>query len=64
MNADAVKSSAGALLRLPICRVKNLSHALADLENSGLSIVGCTEKGDSLLAEADFTLPLALVLGS
>ncbi len=47
MNADAVKSSAGALLRLPICRVKNLSHALADLENSGLSIVGCTEKGDS-----------------
>ena len=64
MNADAVKSSAGALLRLPVCREKNLSHALSFLEQSGLSIVGCTEKGDSLLADADLSLPVAIVLGS
>ncbi|CAI8332422.1 MAG: Putative TrmH family tRNA/rRNA methyltransferase [Owenweeksia sp. TMED14] len=64
MNGDSVKSSAGALLRLPICREKNLSHTLAYLEESGLQIIGCTEKGDSNIANIDMTVPCAIVMGS
>jgi 23S rRNA (guanosine2251-2'-O)-methyltransferase len=64
INSDAVKTSAGALNHLPVCRVKNLYYTVKDLKKMGLSVVSVTEKTDRLMYEADFTNPVALILGS
>lgn len=64
MHEDAVKSSAGALLRVPICRVKNLQDTLHLLHDSGIESVACTEKTDDSMYELDFKAPLAIVMGS
>lgn len=64
INSDAVKTSAGALNFLPICRVKNLYYTVKDLKKMGLSVVIVTEKTERAMYEADFTVPTALVLGS
>src|SRR5690606_3460898 len=64
INSDAVKTSAGALNFLPVCRVKNLYFTVKELKKMGLNIVSATEKTERLMYEVDFTLPTALVLGS
>ncbi|MFD2033607.1 23S rRNA (guanosine(2251)-2'-O)-methyltransferase RlmB [Belliella marina] len=64
INSDAVKTSAGALNFLPVCRVKNLYYTVKELKKMGLSVVSVTEKTDREMYEADFTIPTALVLGS
>jgi 23S rRNA (guanosine2251-2'-O)-methyltransferase len=64
LGPDAVKSSAGALLRKPVCRVMSLSDALHRAREHGLRIVACTEKGDVALQEADLHGPLVVVMGS
>src|SRR5690554_1709168 len=64
INSDAVKTSAGALNYLPICRVKNLYFTVKDLKKMGMQIVSASEKADKDMYEADLTLPTALVLGS
>lgn len=64
VNGDAVKTSAGALLRLPICRVRFLKEAFQYLKDGGIQIVGITEKANAPISELNFTLPTCLVLGS
>lgn len=64
INSDAVKTSAGALNFLPVCRVKNLYYTLKDLKKSGLNVVCVTEKTERTMYEADFSLPTVLVMGS
>ena len=64
MSGDAVKSSAGALMRVPMARTASLARAITDLEMSGLQIIGITEKGDTELKDVDFTQPTALIMGS
>jgi 23S rRNA (guanosine2251-2'-O)-methyltransferase len=64
LGSDAVKSSAGALLRIPVCRVKTLAQGLERCKGSGLRIVGCSEKSDVLAGAADLTGPLVLVMGA
>jgi len=64
VSSDAVKTSAGALNYLPICRVKNLYYTVKDLKKMGLRVVSVTEKTDRLMYEADYTVPMALVMGS
>ncbi|HOE03972.1 MAG TPA: 23S rRNA (guanosine(2251)-2'-O)-methyltransferase RlmB [Bacteroidales bacterium] len=64
ITADAVKTSAGALNTVPVCRVKYLSDTLKALRQSGLSIVACTRSNDTPYIEADFNRPLAIVMGS
>src|SRR5690606_12959744 len=64
INADAVKTSAGALNYLPICRVKNLYYTVKDLKGMGLHIVSANEKAEREMYETDFTLPTALIVGS
>lgn len=64
MHEDAIKSSAGALLRVPVCRVKNLQDTLHYLHDSGIESVACTEKTEGLLYDVDFTAPMAIVMGS
>ena len=64
INADAVKASAGALMRIDTCRVPNLRLAAYYLKQSGFRIVAATEKVDSLLYDARLTGPLAIVVGA
>lgn len=64
VNADAVKTSAGALLTLPVCRVKSMTEAADYLIKSGISLVGASEKGSKNYTEADYTLPIGIVMGA
>ncbi|GGH76210.1 MAG: 23S rRNA (guanosine(2251)-2'-O)-methyltransferase RlmB [Bacteroidetes bacterium] len=64
MHEDAVKSSAGALLRVPVCRVKNLQDTLHFLHDSGIESVACTEKTEEEMYALNFNQPLAIVMGS
>jgi 23S rRNA (guanosine2251-2'-O)-methyltransferase len=64
VNADAVKTSAGALHKIKICRSQNLKDTIKFLKNSGLQISVATEKTDSLYYDIDFNSPCAIVLGS
>ena len=64
INGDAVKTSAGALHSLPVCKVENMQNALRFLKDSGLTLVAATEHADDLYTAADMTGPLAIVLGS
>ncbi|MBN7812970.1 23S rRNA (guanosine(2251)-2'-O)-methyltransferase RlmB [Algoriphagus sp. H41] len=64
INSDAVKTSAGALNFLPVARVRNLFYACRDLQKMGLTLVAITEKTDKIMYEADFSSPVAMVMGS
>jgi len=64
VNADAVKTSAGALLRIPVCRERNIREAIVFLKNSGIKVVAATEKVANLYTSADYTVPSAIVMGS
>lgn len=54
VNADAIKTSAGALLRIPVCREKNLKEAIVFLKNSGIKVVVADEKSGKKLYRIGF----------
>ncbi|MDD2256013.1 MAG: 23S rRNA (guanosine(2251)-2'-O)-methyltransferase RlmB [Bacteroidales bacterium] len=64
INADAVKTSAGALHSLPVCRSMNLRDAVLFLKNSGLRIVAASEKSDVRYTQENMTGPIAIVMGA
>jgi 23S rRNA (guanosine2251-2'-O)-methyltransferase len=64
INGDALKTSAGALAHMPVCREQNLKLTIEMLKQYGLRIVGCTEKTKQNFFELDLSGPLALILGS
>ncbi len=64
INADAIKTSAGALHSLPVCRVNNLVLTVEFLKNSGLKMVAATEKGAEDYDKVDYSGPVALIMGS
>ncbi|MCQ2074856.1 MAG: 23S rRNA (guanosine(2251)-2'-O)-methyltransferase RlmB [Bacteroidaceae bacterium] len=63
-NADAVKTSAGALHTIPVCREARIDSTLRYLRDSGFHIVGATEKGDTPYTHGDFSGPVCLVMGA
>lgn len=64
IGADAVKTSAGAIHHLPICKVKNMDDTIRFLKESGVQIAAATEKGNKRYTDADYTVPVAIVMGS
>lgn len=64
ISADAVKTSAGALHHIAVCRTDNLKSTLLFLKNSGLKIIAATEKARDVYHQADLTGPAALLLGA
>jgi 23S rRNA (guanosine2251-2'-O)-methyltransferase len=64
LGSDAVKSSAGALLRKPVCRVGRLTEGLNRARAHGLRLVALTEKATAPIAAAELKGPLVLVLGA
>lgn len=64
INADAIKTSAGALFSIPVCRHNSLHKVAQYLQESGLQLVACTEKTDDLIYNPDYTLPTAIIMGA
>ncbi|MDO7851246.1 23S rRNA (guanosine(2251)-2'-O)-methyltransferase RlmB [Hymenobacter convexus] len=66
INGDALKTSAGALNILPVCREVSLHETIRFLQQSGITVVACTEKAEDAVgsAEIDFTGPVAVLMGS
>lgn len=64
VTPDAVKTSAGGLFYVPVCRVRDIESAVRFLRDSGIKTVGATEKGAEPYTDIDCTVPLAIVMGS
>lgn len=64
VNAEAIKSSAGALTMIPVCRAGSLRGAVALLRGIGMQCVAATEKSNTLVYEVDFTRPTVVVMGA
>ena len=64
INPDAVKTSAGALMTIPVCREENLGNALKFLVSSGLKLVAASEKATKNYTSASLKEPIAIVMGS
>ena len=64
INADAVKASAGALLRVPVARVANLRTALYYFRDSEFQIVAVSEKAEDTMYEVNLRKASVLVMGS
>ncbi len=64
VGADAVKTSAGALHHLPVCRERNIVGAVRFLKDNGYRIVAASEKADINYTQADYTGPVAIVMGA
>lgn len=61
---DTVKTSAGAIFNIPICKVDHIKDALFYLQGSGVQVVAATEKTEDSIYDLDYTTPTALVMGS
>lgn len=64
INEDAIKASAGALLRLPICREENLKTTINIAKQLGVKVYAATEKGGVLYTEADMTESIMIIMGA
>ena len=64
VNADAIKTSAGALHTLPVCREANLRNTIKYLKDSGFKIIAATEKGDNDYTKADYEGPTCIIMGA
>lgn len=64
VGGDAVKTSAGALLHIPVCRVGSTAWAVKFLKENGYNVVAVSEKAEISYVEGDYTGPVALVMGA
>ena len=64
VNGDTVKTSAGAVFNMPICKVEHIKDAIFTLQASGIKTVAATEKTDQSLYEVSFSEPVAIIMGS
>lgn len=64
LNEDAVKSSAGALNKIPICRHSNLVEVINFLKDSGIEVIAVTEKASHFHYQKDLTGPICLIMGN
>lgn len=64
VNPDAIKTSAGALYKIPVCRHNDFMQTIKFIQESGLQIVCCTEKTQEFIYKPDYTMPTAIVMGS
>ncbi|UCG27877.1 MAG: 23S rRNA (guanosine(2251)-2'-O)-methyltransferase RlmB [Bacteroidales bacterium] len=64
INPDAVRTSAGALYHLPVCRISGIKGTLIYLKESGLQIIAATEGGDMNYFDPDYNRPTLIVVGA
>ena len=64
VNGDTVKTSAGAIFNVPICKVEHIKDAIFQLQGSGIKIVAATEKTEQNIYDISLNEPLAIIMGS
>lgn len=64
INAETVKTSAGALFNIPICKVGGIETILPYLIENGIKLVACTEKTQRMYTEVDYKQPIGIIMGS
>ncbi len=64
INADAIKTSAGAIHKIAICKEQYLPSTLEFLKDSGIQVIACTEKSKEYYYTVDYTIPTAIIMGS
>ena len=64
VTADAIKTSAGALSKMPVCKTKSIESSIRLLQDSGVQVVACSEKGEKVLYDIEFNKPTALIIGA
>jgi 23S rRNA (guanosine2251-2'-O)-methyltransferase len=64
VNDVAVKISAGALLKIPVCRVDNIIATIKDIKNNGIKLIGLDGTAEKFIHESNTKMPLAIVAGS
>ena len=64
VNGDTVKTSAGAIFKIPICKVDHIKDAMFHLQASGIKVIAATEKTTCLIYDTSFKEPCAIIMGS
>lgn len=64
VNGDTVKTSAGAVFNIPICKVDHIKDAVFYLQGSGVLTLGATEKAEKEIYDVELNVPLAIIMGS
>jgi 23S rRNA (guanosine2251-2'-O)-methyltransferase len=64
INEETIKTSAGALYNIPVCRVRSVEHAIQVLQHSGIRVIACSEKTRKEIFEIDLTMPSCILMGS
>ena len=64
VTPDAVKTSAGALLHIPVCRERSILDAVRLLKDNGYKVVGASEKSHENYTDIDYNLPIGIVMGA
>lgn len=64
LNADAVKTSAGAIFKIPVCKVDHIKDAVYHMQASGIKVIAATEKAKQTIYDLELKEPCAIVMGS
>jgi len=64
INGDTVKTSAGAVFKVPICKVDHIKDAMFHLQSSGIKVIAATEKTEDTIYDVSFNKPCAIIMGS
>lgn len=65
ISSDALKTSAGALYHMPVCRILNLKKLVRELKfQRGMQVYAATEKAEKYYTDVDMTGPMAIIMGS
>lgn len=64
VNGDTIKTSAGAVFKIPICKVDHIKDAVFYMQASGVKVIAATEKTNDLLYDVSFKEPCAIIMGS
>ena len=64
VNGDTVKTSAGAVFNVPICKVDHIKDAIFYLQGSGIKTIAATEKTENKIYDLELNQPLAIIMGS
>ncbi|TYB73884.1 23S rRNA (guanosine(2251)-2'-O)-methyltransferase RlmB [Bizionia gelidisalsuginis] len=64
VNGDAIKTSAGAVFKIPICKVDHIKDAMFYMQASGIKVIAATEKTDNTIYDISLKEPCAIIMGS
>jgi 23S rRNA (guanosine2251-2'-O)-methyltransferase len=64
INGDAIKTSAGAIFKIPICKVDHIKDAVYHMQASGIKVIAATEKAEHLIYDISLKEPCAIIMGS